>query len=70
MTAARSAPAPEESSAFAKRRDEWVLRLLDQHPATAEMLTALGWFPTRGKALRRMARLVARGKVRVAGTVG
>lgn len=46
-----------------------MLRLLDQHPVTAEMLTALGWFPTRGKALRRLARLVTRGKVRVAGTV-
>ena len=69
MTAARAAPAPEESHAFARTRDGWVLGLLDQHPATAEMLAALGWFPTRGKALRRMARLVARGKVRVVGTV-
>ena len=69
MTAALLAPAPEQSTAFARTRDGWVLRLLDQHPVTAEMLAALGWFPTRGKALRRMARLVARGKVRVVGTV-
>ena len=69
MTAAQPVPAPEESTAFSRTRDGWVLRLLETHPATAEMLAALGWFPTRGKALRRMARLVARGKVRVVGTV-
>lgn len=62
-------PAPDESAAFARRRDAWVIGLLDQHPVTAEMLAALGWFPTRGKALRRLARLAARGRVRVAGTV-
>jgi hypothetical protein len=33
------------------------------------MLASLGWFPSRGKALKRLRRLVARGRIRFAGTV-
>lgn len=68
MTAIAPPPAPEESAAFARRRDALVLALLDQHPVTAEVLAGLGWFPTRRKALKRLARLAARGRVRVVGT--
>jgi hypothetical protein len=55
--------------AFSRARDARVLRLLEEHPATAAMLVGLGWFPTKGKALKRLRRLVARGKVRLVGTV-
>jgi hypothetical protein len=33
------------------------------------MLVSIGWFPTKNKALRRLRRLVARGRVRLVGTV-
>ena len=33
--------------------------LLDQHPATADDLAGLGWFPSPAKASRRLARLTA-----------
>jgi hypothetical protein len=56
-------------NAFSRARDARVLRLLEGHPATAAMLVALGWFPTKGKALRRLRRLVERKKVRLVGTV-
>lgn len=62
-------PAPQESAAFARVRDAWVTALLDQHPVTAELLATLGWFPTRRKALKRLSRLAARGRVRLVGTV-
>jgi hypothetical protein len=62
-------PTPQESTAFARRRDALVLALLDQHPATADDLAGLGWFPSPAKAARRLARLAARGKVRLVGTV-
>jgi hypothetical protein len=39
------------------------------HPVTAAMLVAIGWFPTKRKALRRLQRLAARRRVRVVGTV-
>lgn len=64
-----TSPAPEESSAFARRRDALIIALLENHPATAEMLVGLGWFPNRSKVVRRLTRLVARGKVRLLGTV-
>lgn len=62
-------PSPAESSAFARRRDERVVWLLGQHPVTAAMLVALGWFPTRAKALRRLRRLAARKRIRWVGSV-
>ncbi len=62
-------PSPRESSRFARLRDERVCFLLSQHPVTAAQLVALGWFPTKNKALRRLRRLVQRKPIRVVGTV-
>ena len=62
-------PSPRESLTFARHRDERVCFLLSQHPATAAQLVALGWFPSKNKALRRLRRLVERKRVRVVGTV-
>ncbi len=62
-------PPPHESAAFARTRDAMVCSLLDGHPATAAMLVTLGWFPTKKKALKRLRRLVARKRIRLAGTV-
>jgi hypothetical protein len=64
------APAPPPSSnAFARERDARICWLLDTHPATAAMLVALGLFPSKAKALKRLNRLVQRRRVRLAGTV-
>lgn len=60
---------PPSSNAFARTRDARILWLLDSHPVTAAMLVALGWFPNRNKALRRLRRLAARKRVRLVGTV-
>lgn len=65
-------PAPAtgpRSNAFARERDARVCWLLDTHPVTAAMLVDLGWFPTKNKALKRLGRLVKRGRVRLVGTV-
>jgi hypothetical protein len=62
-------PSPRESLTFARLRDERVCFLLGSHPVTAAQLVALGWFPSRNKALRRLRRLVARKRIRVVGTV-
>lgn len=58
-----------QCNAFARERDARIRRLLDQHPVTAAMLHALGWFPTRALALKRLRRLVQRRQVRLVGTV-
>jgi hypothetical protein len=39
------------------------------HPVTAAMLVRIGWFPNKDKALRRLNRLVERGRIRFVGTV-
>lgn len=57
------------SNAFARERDARVLWLLGWHPVTAAMLVRIGWFPTRNKALRRLNRLVEKGRIRLVGTV-
>jgi hypothetical protein len=57
------------SLAFSRARDAHVLALLGAHPATAAMLVSLGWFPNKGKALKRLRRLVVRRQVRLVGTV-
>jgi hypothetical protein len=62
-------PPPAESTAFARARDVRVCWLLQQHPVTAAMLVGLGWFPTKGKALRRLRVLCRRKKIRRVGTV-
>jgi hypothetical protein len=62
-------PSPRESGAFARARDERVCRLLAAHPVTAAMLVRVGWFPTPGKASKRLRRLCARKRVRLVGTV-
>ena len=64
-----SAGRPQRSIAFSRERDGQVCWLLDHHPVTAAMLASLGWFPSRGKALKRLRRLAARRRVRFAGTV-
>lgn len=62
-------PDPRCSLEYSRTRDSRVCWLLDQHPVTAAMLVRLGLFPNRNKALRRLRRLVARGRVRLVGTV-
>jgi hypothetical protein len=57
------------SLALSRARDALVLRLLEAHPITAAMLVTLGWFPTKGKALKRLRRLVTRKRVRLVGAV-
>ena len=70
MTAPASPPGvPHSSNAFARERDARVCWLLDTHPATAAMLVALGLFPSKAKALKRLNRLVQRRRVRLVGTV-
>lgn len=60
---------PQQSTAFARARDERVFFLLGQHPVTAAQLVSLRWFPTKNKALRRLRRLVERKRIRLVGTV-
>jgi hypothetical protein len=60
---------PRQSLAYARARDERIMWLLAMHPVTAGMLVVLGWFSTRAKALKRLRRLVAKGRVRFVGTV-
>jgi hypothetical protein len=69
MHALRPFDRPRESAAYAKARDERVVWLLTMHPVTAAMLVRIGWFPTRAKALKRLRRLCARGRVRFVGTM-
>lgn len=59
----------QKSTRFARERDARIRWLLDTHPVTAAMLVRVGWFPTKNKALRRLNRLVERGRVRLVGTV-
>jgi hypothetical protein len=66
----RPAPsAPRQTIAAARLRDRRIEWLLSRHPVTAAMLVSLEIFPSRRRALRRLARLVARGRVRFVGTV-
>jgi hypothetical protein len=62
-------PAPRQSLTFSRERDARIAWLLEAHPVTAAMLVGIGWFPTRKKALRRLHRLVRRGRIRLVGTV-
>src|SRR5437763_343617 len=64
-----TAGTPARGHPFARARDERVCRLLGEHPATAAMLVWLGWFPSKNKTLRRLRRLVTKGRVRLVGTV-
>ena len=59
----------ERSIEFARQRDERICRLLDMHPVTAAMLVRIKWFPSKYKALKRLNRLVERGRIRFVGTV-
>lgn len=59
----------QRSLAFARTRDARVEWLLSMHPVTAGMLVAIGWFPTRAKALKRLRRLAAKRRIRCVGTV-
>jgi hypothetical protein len=60
---------PQRSLAYARARDERIVWLLTMHPVTAAMLVAIGWFPTRAKAHKRLRRLTAKGRIRFVGTV-
>ncbi len=57
------------SNAFARERDAQILWLLERHPATAEMLVAIGLFGSKARATKRLRRLAGRKLVRLAGTV-
>jgi hypothetical protein len=59
----------ESSNTFARQRDAILLRLLSHHPATAEMLASIGFFPNRKKARKRLRCLCLRGKLRCLGSV-
>lgn len=69
MAAGPNTTGQRSSNAFARERDALILRLLLHHPATAEMLTGLGLFPSPKKARKRLARLSQRKLVRRLGTV-
>lgn len=60
---------PRHGIAFSRERDARICWLLGAHPVTAAMLVSLGWFPNRGKALKRLRRLAARRRIRFVGTV-
>ena len=64
-----SAGEPQRSIPFSRERDTRICWLLDSHPVTAAMLVTLGWFPTRGKTLKRLRRLATRHRIRFVGTV-
>jgi hypothetical protein len=57
-----------QSLAYARARDDRIAWLLNMHPVTASMLVAIGWFPSRARALKRLRRLVAKGRIRFVGT--
>jgi hypothetical protein len=61
--------APDQGSSFGRARDARVEWLLETHPATANLLAEIGWFPSRKKAAKRLRRLALRGRVRLVGTV-
>ena len=70
MNGPSSEPCPgRHSNAYARTRDARVEWLLARHPVTAAMLVSLRLFPSKGKALRRLNRLVAKGRIRLVGTV-
>lgn len=62
-------PSPQQSSAFCRLRDAQVCALLRTHPVTAGMLVALGWFPGKKVALRRLRRLCGRKRIRLVGSI-
>jgi hypothetical protein len=64
-----SASSRQRSNDIARARDARVRWLLEMHPVTASMLVRLGWFPSKNKALRRLNRLVEKGRVRLVGVV-
>jgi hypothetical protein len=69
MNVAPAFGTPRRSLAYARSRDERIVWLLTAHPVTAAMLVAIGWFPTRAKALKRLRRLAAKGRVRFVGSL-
>jgi len=60
---------PEQSLAFSRVRDARIEWLLEMHPVTAAMLVGIGLFPSKDKALRRLNRLVQKGRIRFVGTI-
>ena len=69
MSPPTALPTHRRSIDFARARDARVCWLLDMHPVTAAMLTRIGWFPKKNKALKRLNRLVQRRRIRFVGTV-
>jgi hypothetical protein len=69
MTQTNNVGRPEHSLAFSRTRDSRVEWLLGMHPVTAAMLVGIGLFPSKDKALRRLNRLVEKGRIRLVGTV-
>lgn len=57
------------SNAYSRQRDERIAWVLERHPATARMLVEIGLFSSVARARKRLRRLVAKGKIRLAGTV-
>jgi hypothetical protein len=60
---------PMSNNEAARQRDAGLFWLLERHPATANMLTAIGLFPSKRKARKRLYRLVQRKQLRLLGTV-
>jgi hypothetical protein len=60
---------PSSHLAFAARRDDNVCWLLAKHPATAGILVQMRLFPSRKKACKRLARLLAENSITRVGTV-
>jgi hypothetical protein len=58
-----------QSLAYARLRDARIVWLLNLHPVTTSMLVAIGLFPSRARALKRLRRLAAKGRIRFVGTV-
>src|SRR5205807_2530990 len=64
-----TSPPPKSNNEAARQRDAFLFWLLERHPATANMLTGIGLFPSRRKARKRLYRLVQRKQLRLLGTV-
>src|SRR5262249_21949144 len=55
--------------AVARERDARICWLLEMHPVTAGMLVAIGWFPSKAKARKRLHCLARRGRIHLVGAV-
>lgn len=60
---------PEDSLRVGRDRDARLRVLLEEHPVTAALLVAHGWFSTANKARARLRRLAQRGRARRVGTL-